>query len=447
MAQNDLQYRLIKPPKGTRDMCSQDIAIRDDIISKIKHKFELYGGVPTDTPVIECMDVVKSLYGEEFNKLVYSLDADGEKLILRYDLTVPFARYVVNNGLINFKRYQIGKVYRRDDPQISKGRYREFLQADFDIIGTDYQTYVQDTEMLSLLNSILSNILGESTFKIKINNKKLLFDILVAINADRNDFNTICSSIDKLDKCDWDTIKSELINIKEIESKVIDGLTEYVNIVKCEMSRIELLDILLNKKFITNETYEEMKTIFTNIDLLGLNNVIIFDPLLSRGLDYYTGIIYEAIYMNQEIMPSSIAAGGRYDNMLSELGNRGIIPAIGLSIGIERIATILEINNKKIITIPQIFIATVGNNMAIQKLLLANELRQKDICIDYFYNKNPKMRQQLDYVFKTKIPYMIVIGDNEIKTGVVKFKNINENKEITINRENIVTHLQDQHIS
>lgn len=222
----------IKPPKGTRDFGPADISLREEVFEKIKKHFKLYGGQQIDTPVIECMDTVKNLYGEEFNKLVYTLDdTGGEKLLLRYDLTLPFARYVVNNALINFKRFQIGKVYRRDEPQITKGRFREFYQADFDIIGTDYELQIQDTEMLLLLIDILNDILGKDSYQIKLNNKKILFDVLTFIGLDEKLHNTVCSSIDKLDKYTLDEINIELINTKKIENDIVLKLNHFINLV------------------------------------------------------------------------------------------------------------------------------------------------------------------------------------------------------------------------
>jgi histidyl-tRNA synthetase len=201
-------------------------------------------------------------------------------------------------------------------------------------------------------------------------------------------------------------------------------------------------ELLLQKPYITLETYNEINTFLSNLRAVDNLDCIVFDPLLSRGLAYYTGIIYEAEYIDKDIMPSSIAAGGRYDTMLDKLGTKGVIPAIGLSIGIERIVTILEAKEKKEYTIvPDVFIATVGKNMEIHKLKLACELRDKGISVDFVYNKNPKMRKQLDYVFNKKIQFMIVIGENEINNDTVNLKFIEEEKQITIPRKDICKYI------
>ena len=437
---------LLKTPKGTRDLNPNEVKLREDLINTIKYYFELYGGNPIDTPVIECLDTVKNLYGEEFKKLVYTLDDfGGEKLLLRYDLTVPFSRYVVNNAINNFKRYQIGKVYRRDEPQISKGRYREFYQADFDIIGTDNKSMFQDTEIILLISDILNSVLGENTFKIIINSRSLLFDVLKFIGIQDEEFNTVCSSLDKLDKQSQEDIKNELLNDKKIDTGLVEKINDYMNLI-IELNQMDItknakLNILREKNYISTETYDNINLFFNNIDAVGANGNIFFNPLLSRGLDYYTGIIYEAEYLDKEIMSSSIAAGGRYDNMLNKLGNRGVIPAIGVSIGVERIVTILEKKNMyKNINKKTVYVATIGENMETHKLVLINELRKQNIDVDYSYY-NLKMRQQFDHVFKKGIKYMIILGESEVKSNTLKLKFIDEHKETTIARNDILRYV------
>ena len=453
-----------KTPTGTKDLNSNDVYLREKIIFKIKKHFELYGGKPIVTPIIECMETIQNLYGEEFNKLVYSINDDKtinddkiidesiseekiinkntkQKLLLRYDLTVPCSRYVVNNGLVNSKLYQIGYVFRKDDPQFNKGRYRSFQQADFDIIGTDYDSLMQEIEILSLLKGILIDLLGEKKFKIRVNNKKILLNVLNFIGANMKDFDTICSSIDKLDKLSKDEIKDELINHKKIDEVIVSKLYEYIDITKNKNNSKDILNLLLLNKYITFETFNEMNLLFNYIEKFeDLNNHIFLDQTLCRGMLYYDGLIFEVEYYDKSIISSSIAAGGRYNNMLNKLGNKGIIPAIGLSIGIDRIALILEKKkkkkkkNKKIL---KIFIATIGQNMEIHKLILANELRKNNLNVEYFYN-NTKMKQQLDYVLNKQITYMLIIGENEIKNNTIKLKIIEEHKEIIIQRNEIL---------
>ena len=430
-----------KIAKGTRDFGPQDVLIREQIITKIKRHFLLYGLLPIDTPVFECFTSVQALYGEEFNKSVYTIDNNSEeKLIMRYDLTLPYARYLVSNGIENFKRCQLGKVYRKDAPNLGKGRFREFYQFDADITGSDNGLMIQDTEMLCLNNDIFNDLLGKGTFKIRVNSKKVLFDVLAKIHFDNKDFNTICSSLDKLDKMTWTEVCQELTLVKNFPMSQVFLLSQFVELVKKGIT----LEILLEHEFITKETYDEMSLLFSNIKSVNLESVV-FDPLLSRGLDYYTGLIYETEYFDKEIMPSSIAAGGRYDNMLALIGTKGVIPSIGLSIGIERVVSILEqISKNDLVEIPRpvVFIGTVGKDMSIHKLKLAQELRHMGILVDYLYKPNPKMREQLDQVFNKGIPLMIILGQDEITNNTVNLKCIKEKTQMTIPRSALETSIK-----
>ena len=441
-----------KNPKGTRDFGPTDTFIREELFKKLKKHFELYNGLQIDTPVIECMDTVTSLYGEEFNKQVYTIDdavsdekdeeSLSEKLLLRYDLTVPFARYIANNGLKVFRRYQIGKVYRRDQPQITNGRFREFYQADFDIVGPDHDQMLYDTECLTMLIDILKDILGPNTFKIKLNAKFILTDMLKQANVKEDDFNTICSSIDKLEKIGIDGVKKELINDKNISQA-----TDIIDIIKDASQPLSIndkLQFLQNKKYISDDSYQRINRLFetikmTNSDVL---DYIDFDVTLSRGLDYYTGIIFEAVYNDKNIMSSTIAAGGRYDTMLGKLSSFDNIPAIGLSIGVERIVVILEKTQK--ITMENkimVYVASVGKGTEKYKLHILSMLRRSGISCDMNYGLGCSMRVQFDHVFKEKIPWMVVVGETEISKGTVKLKHIETKKEVELNKDDLCKYI------
>lgn len=427
---------ILQNPKGTRDFGPNDVLIREMIIGKIKKHFERYGGVPIDTPVMEYMKTVENMYGEEFNKLVYTLDDyGGEKLLLRYDLTVPCARYVANNGLILFKRYQIGKVYRRDNPQIYRGRYREFYQCDFDIIGTDYNQMLQELEIINLLDDVINDLIGSNTYTIKINNKNLLQQILTKCGVNLCDINIVCNVLDKLDKLSKDELVVELTG-KNIEQLVIQNIMNFINdIVHSDKTELENL---YKNEFIDEQMFISMSNFFKQFN----SPTIKFDPLLARGMDYYTGLIYEVVYYDKNVMPSSIAAGGRYDGVLEKFSSKGHIPAIGVSIGVERIVTILE-HNSFIVNppTPTIYVASVGNLSSMERIKLCIELRKQNLIVESSYLQNPKMRSQLDYVFYHNIPYMIVIGENEIKNNSVQIKDIKNKKQYTIQRNDIVSFL------
>lgn len=424
----------IRRPLGTIDLAENDIKLRNYIFDVAKKILKLRGAVQLDTPVIELFNTVDLLYGGEFNKLVYTIDDETDnKLFLRYDLTVPLARYIGMNGLIKFKRYQFGKVYRKDDPQVQKGRYREFYQFDYDIIGDDQGSNINDMEMLETLNEILSELLGKNTFVIKFNYRDVITNILKKCNVPDNLYKTTFSSIDKLDKKDWYDITKELEQ-KSLSIDIIRSLEKYFMLFKTVDSSIEkTIDNLERHKLLSDAIINNVLTLTTFLKKVNISNFIL-DPFLVRGMDYYTGIIFEVIYNDKQIMESTIAAGGRYDNMLSKFSTHGSIPAIGMSLGVERITKILEKTKlSDIITttnIPDIYVASVGNDMSIERMLLCSEFRKMGYYVVTSDLPNPKMRAQFSSVFEDyggMIPIMIVVGEKEISEGTLTIKDVIKN--------------------
>lgn len=424
----------LRNPTGTKDLNSYDLSIREHIINIAKKCFINFGGNQIDTPVMELYDNVKNLYGEEFHKLVYKFRDEHDELILRYDLTVPFARFVGMNGLRLFRRYQIGTVYRCDDPQIAKGRYRAFMQADFDIAGSDQGIGIFDIEILQLTEDLLTKLLGDS-FIIRLNHRDIIWQYLKKFNVPIDKLVTVCSSIDKLDKKSVDEICSELSQ-KGIDESVIISIKDFIGNLLINRSSLETFEYMVQNNLIEGKTYEYFSELLNRLAFMGLSKNIIFDPLLARGLDYYTGIIFEAYYKDNNIMPSSICAGGRYDNLIGKFSNQGEIPAIGLSLGIERIAAIFE--NTKIVDNSRkvkVYVSSIGKDMLNERIKLCNELRKCDIATMMSHIENPKMAAQFDDVFNNDIKYMIVIGRDEINSGKIKIKKIDSRAESTHDRE------------
>lgn len=422
---------LIKNATGTRDLNSKDIAIREYIFKIAKECFVKRGVTQLDTPVLELFGLVKNLYGDEFNKLVYKLEDGGAyDLLLRYDLTVPLARYVVMNGIKFLRRFQIGKVYRRDDPQIEKGRYREFYQCDFDIIGDDQNTNIFDTEIFDVLVEILEKLLGNK-FIIKISDRNILYTLLRKFGVCDEQINLVCSTLDKLDKKNWNELSKEL-KLKNISQEVINNLENLIikindfNKIKDNSEQINKVLNYLDEEKIDNSS---IKNILLNLVELDILKYIQFDLSLARGLDYYTGIIFEVKYLDGDIMQSTISSGGRYDNVIGKLSGQTSIPAIGMSLGIERLATILEKTKKEIILDNQIeiYVASIGENMIRERIKLCCELRKLGLTCVMSHLKNPKMRPQFDEVFNMNIPYMIVIGEDEIKNNILTIKDVKQN--------------------
>ena len=316
------------------------MSIRNKAFSIINSIFKKHGAVEIDTPVFELKETLMGKYGED-SKLIYDLqDQGGELLSLRYDLTVPFARYMAVNNFPSIKRFHIGKVYRRDSPQMNKGRFREFYQCDFDIAGPNYGKMIPDAEILKVLVEILSDLkLG--AFIVKLNHRKLL-DATVALSDIPDDkFKLVCSSVDKLDKEPWEVVKKELLDkglVEEQTSKLWDfvQLKDQPWALLKKLNEIALL--VQNEK--AKEALEDMNVLFEYLDIYEITNNFVFDLSLARGLDYYTGLIYEAVLTDSDRV-GSIAGGGRYDDLLGMFSSK-TVPAVGVSIGIERVFNILE---------------------------------------------------------------------------------------------------------
>ncbi|CAD8196519.1 unnamed protein product [Paramecium pentaurelia] len=432
----------VKNPKGTRDFLPQQMVIRRQAFKIITDVFEQHGAVEIDTPVFELKETLIGKYGEEGGKLIYDLqDQGGEILSLRYDLTVPFARYLATHGYKKLKRYHIGKVYRRDNPSIQQGRFREFFQCDFDIAGEN-DPMVADAELIKIIDQIFTK-LDLGPFQIKISNRKLLDAMIQIAGIPKTQFKTVCSSIDKLDKQPWKEIRQELIEKKGVTEEQTEILSKMVQL---RGEPFQLIQQLKEQKIFEQqgkEALDEMELLFTLLKYMnGLKNVI-FDLSLARGLDYYTGLIQETVLLGGQL--GSISGGGRYDDLVG-MFSKNSIPCVGASIGIERIFAILEEKYKKsgivlrenqsdiiVATIPSKNIDMIAEKFKIYDLLWSNGIKA-DVC----YKLNWNLGKQLTYANDQQIPYAIVIGEDEVKQEIVKFKDLIEKKEETINLKDLV---------
>eukprot|EP01006_Ploeotia_vitrea_P044304 TRINITY_DN66823_c4_g1_i3.p1 TRINITY_DN66823_c4_g1~~TRINITY_DN66823_c4_g1_i3.p1 ORF type:complete len:1111 (-),score=565.59 TRINITY_DN66823_c4_g1_i3:1463-4771(-) len=304
-----------KIPKGTRDFGPAEMAIRQRAFQIITGVFQRHGAVGIDTPVFELKDTLTGKYGED-SKLIFDLaDQGGEMCALRYDLTVPFARYCASHGIDQIKRYHIARVYRRDQPAMNRGRFREFYQCDYDIAGT-YPTMVPDSEVLRVLVEILSD-LPIGGFKVKLNHRKLLDAVMGHCGVPADKFRPICSAIDKLDKLPWSAVQDEMIAkglkldaAQRIEKYVVDRAGDPFTLLQ------ELrADEEFAKRPDAKQAFEELELLFNYLKAFRALPNISFDMSLARGLDYYTGVIYEAVLTDTDQV-GSIAAGGRYDNLV-----------------------------------------------------------------------------------------------------------------------------------
>lgn len=433
----------LKTPKGTRDYGPEHTAVRNDVLSRITEVFKRHGAVNIDTPIFELKDVLTGKYGED-SKLIYDLaDQGGESLSLRYDLTVPFARYLAMNKITNIKRYQIAKVYRRDNPSVAKGRYREFYQCDYDIAG-QYDEMIPEAECVFVATEILKS-LDVGQFKVKVNHRLLLDGLFEACGVPTEKFRTICSSVDKLDKSPWQEVKNEMVNEKGLSEEVADRIGTYVRMNGSE----ELIATLFKDEMLTKSTMavqglESMKLFFKYIKTFAIEDFVSFDLSLARGLDYYTGIIYEAVLLNKNESVGSVAGGGRYDNLVGMFHPKNkTIPCVGISIGVERLFTVIEAKlakekQKVRTTEVQVFVAAAQKDLVDHRMTACKDLWNAGIKTEHSYKKNPKLLAQLQHCEENEIPWAIIIGEGEVARGVVKLREIVTRQEEEVKREDLV---------
>ncbi|KAM6358149.1 histidine--tRNA ligase, cytoplasmic isoform 3-T4 [Alca torda] len=398
---------VLKTPKGTRDYSPKQMAIRERVFNAIITCFKRHGAEVIDTPVFELKETLTGKYGED-SKLIYDLkDQGGELLSLRYDLTVPFARYLAMNKITNIKRYHIAKVYRRDNPAMTRGRYREFYQCDFDIAG-QFDPMIPDAECLKIVHEILSDLqLGD--FLIKVNDRRILDGMFAVCGVPDSKFRTICSSVDKLDKMPWEEVRSEMVGEKGLSPEAADHIGEYVQL-HGGLDLIERLlqDPKLSQNKLAKEGLGDMKLLFEYLTLFGITGKISFDLSLARGLDYYTGVIFEAVLLQQE--------NDHVEEPASE----------------EKIRT----------TETQVLVASAQKKLLEERLKLISELWDAGIKAEVLYKKNPKLLNQLQYCEETGIPLVAIVGEQELKDGVVKLRVVATREEVNVRRESLVEEIR-----
>lgn len=444
---------LVKPkvPKGTRDAQPLQMAVRESAFAIIKRVFLCHGAVGIDTPVFERKDTLTGKYGED-SKLIYDLaDQGGEMLALRYDLTVPFARYLAVHGVDTIKRYHIGKVYRRDQPAMNSGRFREFYQCDYDVAGT-HPTMVADAEVLKVVVDVLLQLrIGE--FKVKLNHRKLLDAMMDICGVPAAKFRSICSAVDKLDKETWETVRDEMVVQKGLDGAVADRIGVYVTMAATTGDPWPLLKQLRdNPEFAAHAgaqvAMDELELLFGFLDAMKCLPRITFDLSLARGLDYYTGTIYEAV-LTAPGRSGTIAAGGRYDNLVGMFSGKQV-PAVGVSIGIERILAILESDitsqQKKSKSSAQsqteVFVGSIGDGLMSQRMTVAASLWAAGVRAEFDFHMNPKPKPQLQHVDKNGIPLLIWIAEDEYEKGIVKIKDMAAKTEVECPVADVVERVQ-----
>ncbi|HLD04805.1 MAG TPA: histidine--tRNA ligase [Candidatus Nanoarchaeia archaeon] len=417
--------------KGTRDFAPEEKIVRERVVQILRETFEEYGYSPLETPILCRYDVLSAKYagGSEILKETFRLKDQGEReLALRYDLTVPLSKFVGINPQLKmpFKRYEIGRVFR--DGPLKLGRYREFWQCDVDIVGSP--TGMADAEILLLTSAALRKLQLNSY--IEVNSRNILEGIMDYAGITGEQRMEAIISLDKIKKIGEEAVRKEMQS-KDIAEEAIEKLMNAANLIGKNM---EILDKL--KKILTSETgkkgIEEIEQILQFLEASQVTNVR-FTPSLARGLAYYTGPVFEAFLENSKIT-SSIAGGGRYDNMIGQfLGGKKEYPATGISFGLDVITEAMKLLQKaEQKTVVEIYVIPIGTPL--ESMKICEELREATIKCDIDLNKKG-ISKNLDYANSLGIPYVLFVGENELKARQFKLKNMKEGSEEMLSLEEV----------
>ena len=439
-------------PKGTRDFSPEEMMRRTYIFDTIKSVFRLFGYAPLETPSMENLSILLGKYGDEGDKLLFKILNSGDygaKLSeeelrqaskisekgLRYDLTVPFARYVVqhqNEIVFPFKRYQIQPVWRADRPQ--KGRYREFYQCDVDVIGS--KSLLSEVELVDIVARVFSK-LGISV-TLKMNNRKILFGIAESIgHADK--MIDITVAIDKLDKIGLDNVKAELRE-RGIDDEAINKLQPILELSGTNAEKLCKLEDVIGSSETGKLGIEEMRTIFDGVEKLGINLTPELDLSLARGLNYYTGAIFEVKANDFQI--GSISGGGRYDDLTGIFGMPGM-SGVGISFGADRIYDVmlgLNLFPEELACSTKVLFTNLGKAEEEASMRLLSKLRDNDVPAE-IYPESSKMKKQMEYANRRGIPYVVIIGSDELERGVATVKDMRSGEQSTLSFEELVSKL------
>lgn len=421
--------------KGARDFLPEQMLHRERITEVMRTVFRKYGFAPLETPAIEYLDVLTGKYGEDADRLIYRLDyktGTKDAAALHYDLTVPFSRVVAMHPdlPLPFKRYQIQPVWRADRPQPHQGRFREFYQCDIDAVGST--SMLIDAEMVAITYEILKT-LGFNNFLIKINNRKILNGITQYAGLPSNMTQEICRSIDKLDKLPWSEVEKELME-KAVPHTAIDKLEALLS----QQLTLDNLSSALLDIPVAQEGIAETKALFSYLELLKVDaKYYSFDLSLARGLDYYTGPIFETKLIDQPHM-GSLTGGGRYDGLIGMLCGRDM-PAVGTTLGLDRIFTAMEQLGmlEEIKTSTKVLIVQFSADALSHCIRLAADLRSVGVATE-IYPEATKLKKQFTYADKKGIPYIAILGESEIEGGTISLKDLKTGEQASLGLEALI---------
>jgi len=445
-------------PKGTRDFSPEEMAKRNYIFDTIREVFKLYGFRQIETPAMENLSTLMGKYGEEGDKLLFKILNSGDYLKgisddelternvnrlatqlcekgLRYDLTVPFARYVVmhrNDITFPFRRFQIQPVWRADRPQ--KGRYREFFQCDVDIVGSD--SLLNEVELIQIADEVFSRF--GIRVCIKLNNRKILSGIAEII-GESDKIVDITVAIDKLDKIGLEKVNEELAS-KGLPQKAIDQLQPIILLQGTNEEKLHTLKTVLKESERGIKGVEELETILNKLNITGMRSELELDLTLARGLNYYTGAIIEVKAL--DVVIGSITGGGRYDDLTGIFGLKGV-SGVGISFGADRIFDVLnqlELYPKDSTKGTQLLFVNFGDQEESYILPVAAKMRQANIAVE-IYPEAAKMNKQMKYANDNKIPFVAIIGENEMKDNKITLKNMETGDQKLLTLEECIVEL------
>jgi histidyl-tRNA synthetase len=445
-------------PKGTRDFTPTEVAKRNYIFSTIKQVFETYGFQPIETPSFENSSTLMGKYGEEGDRLIFKILNSGDYLskvdesllieknslqttskisekALRYDLTVPFARYVVqhqNDIVFPFKRYQMQPVWRADRPQ--KGRFREFYQCDADVVGS--KSLWQEVEFVQLYDAVFSKLkLTETT--IKLNNRKILAGIAEII-GEKDKLIDFTVALDKLDKIGAEGVTKEMLT-KGISEEAIKKVQPLFNFKGTNNEKLNQLEELLKNSEEGIQGVNDLRFVVNNVEILGLQSANLeLDVTLARGLNYYTGAIFE-VSAPKNVKMGSIGGGGRYDDLTGIFGLKDM-SGVGISFGLDRIYLVLEelnLFNQVELPTPKVLFLNLGEKEAGYCMKALIKLREHKIKSE-LYPDEAKMKKQLNYANRREIEFVVIVGTNEIETNKFMLKNMQTGQQQQCNLEELV---------
>ena len=446
-------------PKGTRDFSPIEMAKRNYIFNTIKDVFLLYGFQQIETPALENLSTLMGKYGEEGDKLLFKILNSGDFLKsapddmlnqrdcqhltskicekgLRYDLTVPFARYVVqhrNELQFPFKRYQIQPVWRADRPQ--KGRYREFYQCDADVVGSD--SLINEVELVSLIDEVFARFGINIT--IKVNNRKVLSGIAEMIGEPQKLID-ITVAIDKIDKIGIENVNAELIE-KGISAQAVEKLQPLLNLSGSNEDKFNSLEAMLSNSQIGKKGIEELRFVFNNVAQLSPRATVELDVSLARGLNYYTGTILEV--KANDVAMGSITGGGRYDNLTGVFGLDGV-SGVGISFGADRIFDVLNTLNlypADTCASTKVMFTNFGETESKAALGIVMQLRKAGIPAE-LYPESTKMKKQMSYADTKQIPFVAMVGESEIANGTVALKNMATGEQCQLTVDQLIERLK-----